>query len=144
MRNELSLNLKKISDEKPIAIDGIEFRNCGIIEYYFDNEKPIFAAESLIVFPELEKSAQKNGIYLIFTSASGITDELGWEGICVTHGQDIVMWDFEYDDADYQFVFSKNQYLNSISKIKKLISEYPKLDIEPVALFPPESSESSH
>jgi len=101
--------------------NGITFTNIATIDLLIDdidmlNTNDAFT-QALLYFPELERSSEKNGKYLLFTCACGVADDGSWEGVAVTIDQDIVSWKFI--GIGLQFHFTTNQYRNEISKIRQ-------------------------
>lgn len=91
---------------------------------------------SLAYYPELIKSVQGSGDYLIFTCACGVADCAGWEKVGVTHEEEIVAWDFSFNEITYAFRFDKNF---NIGEIQRLVFEVElnKYEIEPKHVIEP-------
>ena len=91
---------------------------------------------SLVYFPELIKTVQGSGDFLIFTCACGVADCAGWEKVGVTHAEETVACDFSYNGNTYAFRFDKNYY---IGEIQRLIFEVElhKYKIEPEHVIEP-------
>lgn len=141
--NKISFNLKCLDAQETKEIDGIVFSNAVLVELFID-EKPSFSFNfleyALVVLSELVKSLSGDGCYLIFTSASGIADDGGWEGVDVSFNNGIVTWSFEVDDEDYHFSFDEYEYRNAINELQQKASDLPSaLDFEPTEVFFPES-----
>lgn len=118
--------------------EGIEFRNRTFIEVKID-DWPIIKmnafAGSVIFWPELLKSSEKTGKYLIFTCICGVADDSGWEVINVIHSDNQISWVFERN-GEHKYHFDKRKYIHQIRECEKRLklSEYP-LDLES-AIFP--------
>jgi hypothetical protein len=108
----------------------------------FSSRKVEHLDSSLVVFPELMRSLSGSGKYLIFTSASGIADEGGWEGVDVKFERNIVTWSFEVEDMQYGFNFDGIEYEMEIRKMEQELKILTKtFELEPSAVFLPESWE---
>ena len=141
--NRFELNTLELLGKDSLTIDGITFTNAVLVKLLIDSvpiEKFKFLDVALLVFSELVKSLSGNGLYLLFTSASGVADDGGWEGVTVTFDNRIVYWDFEVEDENYHFEFECSQYENTIRKLEKnILLASNELEIEPSDLFFPES-----
>ena len=144
--NQLSLNARTIKNDEQLIIDGIEFSHAILIALIIDSipsEKMKYLDIALVLFSELVRSLSGNGCYLIFTSASGIADEGGWEGVQVEFDGDRVVWDFEVEDETYHFEFDSQQYEREIRSLEsKLVALTKEFDLEPAEVFFPETWES--
>ncbi|WP_330924929.1 hypothetical protein [Candidatus Sororendozoicomonas aggregata] len=141
--NEISLSAIKINDNKKVVIDGVEFNRGVLVDLKIDNRCCRYfehMEHSVVVLRELVRSLSGNGCYLIFTSASGIADDGGWEGVTVTYMNDVVNWDFEIEDIEYHYEFDLQQYKKQIMSLElsleKVINE-----VEPTEIYFPESWE---
>lgn len=141
--NRLSLNTKIITADERLVIDGIEFNNAVLIKLSIDDvssEKLGNLDSALVVFSELQKSLSGSGCYLIFTSASGIADDGGWEGVDVNFSSDKVNWDFIVEDSSYHYEFDFQEYEREILSLSKELSRLrTKYEVEPTEVFFPES-----
>lgn len=143
--NKFKLRLEHILKEEILSIDGLDFSNTLLVRALID-DMPIskfkFLEDALVVFPELLKSLSESGLYLIFTSVSGIADDGGWEGVSVSHKNGIIYWDFEVENETYHFEFDKNQYRKIIKDMEMEIettNSSSDLELEPTGVFFPES-----
>jgi len=143
--NRLFLKTIVVPAGKQLIIDGIEFTNSILLELNindFSCRKVEHLDSALVVFPELMRSLSGSGRYLIFTSASGIADEGGWEGVDVKFERNIVTWNFEIEDIHYGFSFDEIEYEMEIRKIEQELKILTKtFELEPSAVFFPESWE---
>lgn len=141
--NQLTLKARTISDGDKLVIDGIEFNNAILIRLMIDglpSEKLKYLELAVVVFSELVRSLTGSGRYLIFTSASGIADEGGWEGVDVKFEGDRVVWDFEVEDMTYHFEFHSQEYEREIRWLEdELAGLTEEFELEPSELFFPES-----
>jgi len=143
--NKFKLHLERILKEEILSIDGLDFSNALLVRVLIDDipiSKFKSLEDALVVFPELLKSLSESGLYLIFTSASGIADDGGWEGVAVSHKNGIINWDFEVENENYHFEFDKNQYKRTIKEMEMEIettNSTSDLELEPVGVFFPES-----
>ncbi|SCC90888.1 hypothetical protein SCG7109_BN_00040 [Chlamydiales bacterium SCGC AG-110-M15] len=141
--NKINLSLKILTPQEVKQVDGIEFSNSALVELFID-DKFIghfkYLDIALIVFSELRRSLSGNGHYLIFTSASGIADDGGWDGVNVLYKDDSVSWSFRVDSTSYKFEFNESQYRNEIIKLEReVVNLSPAIELEPSAIFFPES-----
>jgi len=90
-----------------------------------------------IILTELEKSLTGKGEYLIFICSCGIADCGGWEKVKVEHLNGKIVWDFEFDDKDFNFEFEFNQYKNEIERIRFEVNQ-KKLKLSPQFIIYPE------
>lgn len=141
--HKFKLHLEHILKEEMLSIDGLDFSNALLVRVLIDNtpiSKFKFLKDALVVFPELLKSLSESGLYLIFTSASGIADDGGWEGVAVSHQNNIIKWDFEVENENYHFEFDKNQYEKAIKEMEiEITNSSSDLELEPMGVFFPES-----
>lgn len=141
--NQLSLNAIIIRNGEQSIIDSIEFTNAILVKLIIDNcpiEKLKYLDVALVVFSELLRSLSGSGCYLIFTSASGIADDGGWEGVEVNFEGDRVAWNFEVEDETYHFEFDAQQYEREIRSLeKKLAALTQDFELEPTEVFFPEA-----
>ena len=112
-----------------LEIEGIEFVCKTFIEILIDGDSisGLRAFESGVVFwPELVRSLDGCGKYLIFTCACGLAEDSGWELIDVQHSKNEVSWVFERN-GDQVYTFEKSEYFKQIHNCEKLfnLSEYP-------------------
>jgi hypothetical protein len=141
--NNFEIKLRHISSNDKYVVDGLEFNNAVFIKLLIDG-KPIesykFLDVALVVFGELVRSLSGDGWYLIFTSASGIADDGGWEGVEVRYDNGTVVWKFEVEDEIYRFDFHESEYRDAIHELEKKINMLPAdLRLEPTEIFFPES-----
>lgn len=141
--NQLSLNARTIENDEQLIIDGIEFSSAILVELIIDSlpsEKMKYLDIALVFFSELVRSLSGSGCYLIFTSASGIADEGGWEGVQVKFDGDRVVWDFDVEDESYHFEFDSQQYEREIRSMEnKLVTLTKEFELEPTEVFFPET-----
>lgn len=141
--NKIELNIKIISDADSVTIDGIEFVNAILVKLLIDGlpiEQYKFMDVVLVVFSELLRSLCGNGVYLIFTSASGVADDGGWEGVTVIFENNVVKWNFEAEGKKYHFEFEVDQYKNAIKELERKISSISdSFILEPSEVFFPEN-----
>ena len=122
---DFSLELKFIKDDKDHFVEGINFRNTCFIKIFIDKIDILYSAEfegSTLVFSELTKSLSLNkesNRYLIFTSYNGVADALGWDYITIEKNNFSYEWNFERDGKSYSYLFSKDQYVEEVEKIRK-------------------------
>ncbi|WP_332604368.1 hypothetical protein [Acinetobacter sp. ESBL14] len=137
--NQLELRLDILGSDQKIYIDNIEFSNCALIKLKIDSRPIEFTEEAMIVFSELLKSINSDGKFLIFTDASGIADDGGWEGVVVKHYGEKVVWNFEYEDENFHIEFSTENYEDQILNLKSHIDKLPShIILEPQIVFFPE------
>lgn len=123
------------NEVESLKAEGIEFHNNSFIEINIDGDS-ISALKDFedgtVFWPELKKSSEKSGSYLIFTCICGIAEDAGWEEVQVTHSESAITW--EMDRRSY--VFDKSDYISQVYRCEKLlnISEFP-LAVEN-AVFP--------
>lgn len=142
--NIIELNLHHVANDDSLMIDGILFRNAAFVRLLIDGNESTtykYLDVSLIVFSELVRSLTCNGCYLIFTSASGIADDGGWEGVKVNYNNNgTVSWEFIIEDKKYYFEFPECEYRNAIQALEKKINNLPEdIKLEPTEVFFPES-----
>ncbi len=141
--NSFELQLQKILGDNNYMLDGIEFNHAILVNLFIDSlmfRKFKFLDVSLIVFSELLRSLAGNGLYLIFTSASGIADDGGWDGVLVSFNDEIVSWEFEVEDEKYHFEFNRLKYEEAILNVNVELDNISKeLELEPTEIFFPES-----
>ena len=101
---EASQGVYEVEHHLIIEIDGANF---------LDAIDPL----SLAYYPELIKTVQGSGDFLIFTCACGVADCAGWEKVSVRHEEEIVRWDFSYNGNTYAFRFDKNFYIGEIQRL---------------------------
>ena len=120
-------------------IDGILFENAVFVNIIINSIKVNITEDTLSIASELIKSSKGSGQYLIFTSISGIADELGWNYINVTHKHNVINWYFEYENQIYNYNFSKIQYIDIIYNLEQKINNIPnKFHVEPSEVVFPE------
>lgn len=142
--NKIEMNVRVLDSKQFLVIDNIEFTNALLIEIAIDGQQlrtQKYFSDSLIVYPELIKSCDNSGKYLIFTTAIGVADAGGWEGVNVDIVSDLyIKWDFVIDDQQYSYCFDKADYLSEIEKLKKTINQQNNnLELEPLWVSYPES-----
>ena len=141
--NQLLLDTRLIKDGEKLIIDGIEFTDSILVKLIIDNvpcEKMEYLDIALVVFSELVRSLSGSGCYLIFTSASGIADDGGWEGVKVNFDDNRVVWDFETEDKNYHFEFDSHQYEREIKSFEKELAVLTQdVELEPTEIFYPET-----
>jgi hypothetical protein len=126
--NEIKLSLYVMEQSEQLNIDGIDFESAAFVKVDFQstaNEAESDLISSLIVFSELLKSADGDGKYLIFTSASGVADDGGWSGVNVRHQGASIAWEFWAQENKYRLEFNTDSYLNQIKEMNLSISLLP-------------------
>ncbi len=144
MNNKLTLKPKIVTDDETFSFDNIEFSQAIFIQASVDGtllNEIEHLRDSLLVFPELKKSLSGNGRYLLFTSANGIADSGGWNGVEVRLTEFTVTWTFSIDEIEtqkYQYEFKYVEYLQSIIELEKELRYLQtKYVLEPsVIIFP--------
>lgn len=143
--NEIKLSLYVMNNGETLIVDGIDFKSAAFIKIDFKpTQKNIKddLDDSLLVFSELLKSLDKDGSYLIFTSASGIADDGGWSGVRVEHKNDSILWEFFAGENFYKIELEKKTYIEQINRINREIALLPKnILLEPSQVFYPEEWE---
>ncbi|CAA0163751.1 hypothetical protein [Tenacibaculum maritimum] len=132
--NKIELKLNYIDQVSSTIFDGILFNDIYYIDIIIDginirNNEGF--EEIMIVFSEIKNSISKSGKYLIITSASGIADDGGWEGVNVLLKNSFVKWKIEFEKNIYNYSFSKDNLLKEISKIELKIKNIPSNKLEP-------------
>lgn len=144
--NQISLEVRIISDNESLLIDGIEFTNAILIKLMIDgvlSNKLKHMEVSLVVHSELLRSLSGSGRYLIFTAASGIADDGGWDGVDVEIDENLVVWDFEVENIKHHFEFDFFQYEKELQELEKsVVALSSKFDLEPTEIFFPEEWET--
>ncbi len=141
--NAIELKIEKMDSGK---IDGVQFVDAILLRVFID-DKSIHEDKhldvALVVFDELRRSLSgKDGLYLIFTSASGIADDGGWEGVQIKSGENVISWDFLVENKKFHYEFNRSQYFKEIKRICSELENIDKdLELEPTELFYPESWE---
>ena len=141
-KNKLKFELMEVPTSEIVDIGGIEFSNIAYVLVYVDGIN-LFSLDSfqdsLLVFPELKRSVSKSGKYLLFTGATGVADEAGWEYIEVLHKDNFVFWNIERDDSLLSYVFDKEIYINGVLEIEKQIESLSSnMKLEPFYVVHPE------
>ena len=132
----LAFELKYI---KHSIIDGIIFENAVFVKIIINSIKVNITKDTLAIASELIQSSKGSGKYLIFTSISGIADELGWDYVNVTQKHNTINWYFEYENQIYNYNFSKIQYIDVIYNLEQKINNIPnKFHLEPSEVVFPE------
>jgi hypothetical protein len=112
--------------------EGIKFSCCTFIDIYIDDE-PLnmnSSFEGVVYWPELRKSAEGSGAFLLFTCYCGIAEDGGWEPVEVKHDATSVSWLFERNGSR-EYRFSRSDYLFAVTRCET------DLDLEryPLAVF---------
>jgi hypothetical protein len=137
--NQLELKMSLTPENEKVYLDGLEFFNVCFIKLYIDGVELIFPDDTLVVFSELEFSKERDGDYLIFTSLSGIADEMGWERIHIKYIDENVRWNFEFDGKEYSYTFEKQQYIDTIGKMSRALDLLPNsIELEPTSVVFPQ------
>lgn len=139
--NNLSLSVEILAPGVVRVIDRINFSQAAFIvpAANSDIDALLKISEGLIVADELIRSLDGAGRYLIFTSASGIAGESGWEGVELSYLNEQVSWLLEYNDTQYRWFFQIDNYRSEIEKIKNDISNIPQeVKLEPSQVIFPE------
>lgn len=125
--NDIALETCIVTENNLLKFDGITFSNFAYLKLYIDNVD-IFSTkgfeDTFIVLSELKKSTFNSGSFLIFTSVSGIADDAGWDLVKVMHLKETIRWFFERENEEYQFTFSKKEYLKKIDEIDVFIKKF--------------------
>lgn len=141
--NQISLKITELTSDKFVLVDGVKISESILISLIIDgrcHRSLKYMDVSLVVFSELVRSLSGDGRYLIFTSACGVADEGGWEGVKVKFIEDRVDWNFHVEDAEYHFEFDLVKYEKEIRKYQKILAtSKQKLELEPSQVFFPES-----
>jgi len=120
--NKIQFKFEIVTDV-PIVRDTISFRNIAFINPIVDG-KSLFESEdfadSFMVYEELIKSSKGSGKYLLFTSACGVADDGGWNGVTIGKNEREVNWEIDKNTHIIKLTFDINQYQ---FELEKLISE---------------------
>ena len=141
-RNKIEFYLREVSGNQILDKNGIIFKDIAYILVFVDGVNLFtldFFEDSFLVFDELYKSTLKSGKYLLFTGASGIADEAGWDYIDVLHDEHLVTWNMRMDDVHLSYFFDRIAYLREFSEIAKDIANLSNsLKLEPLYVIYPE------
>ncbi len=124
--NSIIINPKEV---EYLEEEGISFSNKTFIEILIDkfhyNKFDAFQ-DGVVYFPELKRSTEKTGKYLIFTSICGIADDAGWDRINVDHSGKEIFWEIERNGY-HKFIFDRIEYIEQVNKCEKQLklSEFP-------------------
>ncbi len=140
MNNTLGLKIKLIDGETSIELSHIPFENSAFIWTTSNSDLKRFVGEDGLIVPdELEKSSYSSGSYLIFTDVSGIADDAGWDYVKVIHTEQLVTWEFWFNDDLIKLSFDLYEYRNEITKILDQLKSLPKaITVEPSQVIFPE------
>lgn len=127
--NSIEVNPRVIYDK--IEHEGIEFSRCTFIDVHIDGLRLETGDtfDGVAYWPELRKSIEGSGSYLLFTCYCGIAQDSGWEPITVQHENSSVVWFFERNGSR-RYVFSKSDYLSAIRRCEEALD----LDRYPLAV----------
>ena len=113
--NKIAVTARQVSEK--LEIEGIEFDSCTFIDIAVDAERldTELNFDGTIYWPELLRSKEKPGSYLLCTCFCGIAEDSGWEPITVLHESGAVVWSFErngmrrytFTIADYEFAIKE-------------------------------------
>jgi hypothetical protein len=140
--NSLSLNLKLVSPDEKISIEGIIFSGICYITISVDGkallDNDLFYG-SFVYWDELKKTKENSGKYLIFTSVSGIADDAGWDYVNVKHGASDIHWTFSINDQIITYKFDRDAYFKEITKLETKVENMNcNLKLEPLNVVFPE------
>ncbi len=112
-----------------VTHEGIQFSACTFIDIYIDgiSIEEIEAFESGVAYwPELERSLQGTGNYLLFTCFCGNPDDAGWDYVRVEFTDSAVIWCFERE-LESRYEFSKVEYIDQIESCRSMLrfTHYP-------------------
>ncbi|CAM4085032.1 hypothetical protein COSO111634_32865 [Corallococcus soli] len=135
----LMLSLERVTGAQTLWREGIPFTECAFVRIAVDGEplhdRPRFR-DALVVFEELEKSAEASGRYLIFTCSCGIAEDGGWEGVEVEVSTSTITWRLEAEGESFHFVFERDLYVSEIEALRKCLAQEA-LPLQPLAVtFP--------
>lgn len=139
-----SCSLEEVPPTRSIVIDGIRFSGVCLIRLDVGGTPLAMAPgfeDSLVVYNELRASASKSGQYLVFTSASGIADDAGWDRIRVDHLDGAIIWKLDRDDQSIRYDFDPIEYRAAIDALGREIAGARQrgLQLEPANVIPPEA-----
>lgn len=141
-KNEIKLSLEIIPPSEIKLISSIPFTNCALIKIFIDDISVSDAVyiDSVVVFEELKKSILSDrGRFLIFTEASGIADDGGWDYVSVIHENDNTKWILEYNNNTIEYLFDKNEYYIQIENLNNKVLVLDKnIIVEPSFVIFPE------
>jgi hypothetical protein len=141
--NRIIFFAEEFRDAEVLNIYGIEFHDCIVVRAVVDGELIHELSEfedSLIYVPELLRSLEGPGRYLIFTSSCGIAEDGGWDGVVVDHELNLVSWSFDVGEVSYFYKFEKTEYFNEIESIASVIEKSNlRLEPKPTSVVFPES-----
>jgi hypothetical protein len=124
--NSIKITPRKV--EGQIEHEGIEFSHCTFIDIYVDGVRLDLtdSFEGVAYWPELRKSADGSGTYLVFTCYCGVADDAGWEPIVVKHKDQCVTWSFKRN-GPRKYLFGASEYISAISQCEKALelNQYP-------------------
>jgi hypothetical protein len=141
--NTFSGMLEEIPPTHSHDIEGISFSGVCLVRLIVDGIDlatiPQFTG-SLVVYNQLRESSIRAGRYLLFTSASGVADEAGWDKVHVSHLGEYVLWHLTRDDQPMRFCFKRTDYLNVIAELARRIHDATQrgLKLEPTHVIFPE------
>ena len=141
MVNTIKINVLTLDNGDPIVLDGIRFSACSYIDILIDGINPRSFEDfedMLIVFPELERSAVKEGKYLIFTCACGVADDGGWDYVNVKRYDDCIEWALTRN-KEYRYKFDRIQYLSEVEKANREILKLADSTLIPENFINPEN-----
>ncbi len=124
--NLISIYPKEIDS---LEKDGLEFYNNTFIEVIIDGY-PLKDTEAFedgeVFWPELKRSIEGSGKYLIFTCICGVAEDAGWEEINVIHKENMIIWEFDRNSS-FQFRFNKEDYIKEVNLCESLLnlSDFP-------------------
>jgi len=138
--NELGLSIKIIQGEVSIELSYIAFENSAFIWPMDKSDLKLFVDQgALLVASELEKSIYSPGDYLIFTDASGIAGDGGWNYVKVTHKNNLVYWKVWFNNDWVELAFDLTVYKKELIEVmNKLKGLPPNIILQPSQLIFPE------
>jgi hypothetical protein len=118
--NTIAATARQVSEK--LEIQGIEFDSCTFIDISVDGVRidTEINFDGTIYWPELLRSIEGPGSYLLFTCFCGISDDAGWDPITVLHENGTVVWSFERNGMR-RFVFPIADYALAIRECEKTL-----------------------
>lgn len=138
--NSIIFFVEEFIGNEILDMHGIVFRDCIVVRAVVDgeliHEMPGFD-DSLIYFPELLRSLEGAGRYLIFTSSNGIAEDGGWDGVAVDCDSEFVSWSFVVGEVNFFYRFQRDEYFSEIGDIAAVVNK-SSLRVEPTDVVFPE------
>ncbi len=110
--------------KSPVEFEGIKFSKCTFVDILIDGTsiEDIADVESGVIFwPELKKSCEPEGKYLLFTCYCSIPDDAGWDYIFVEHKGDNIIWHLNRDN-EKSYSFNRASYIEQVTSCEKLMN----------------------